>query len=200
MLLLMLFVLIFVPTKILAMKTAQHVCPVERANGLDNSLRKLLQNPEKIVDPYIEEGFTVIDIGCGPGFFTLPMANMVGSSGKVIASDLQSGMLNIVDEKIKNTVLEDRIVLHQCGENKLGIQERADFILAFYMVHEVPDQKAFLAELKSLLKQGGTALIVEPNFHVKKRAFNDMVYLAHELGFEILYRPRVFFSRAVLLS
>jgi ubiquinone/menaquinone biosynthesis C-methylase UbiE len=65
------------------------VCSVERAGALDISLRKLLQNPQKILKPFIKEGMTVADLGCGPGFFTIEMAKMVGNNGKVTAVDLQ---------------------------------------------------------------------------------------------------------------
>ncbi len=66
----------------------KHVCPVERAGSLDNRIRRWLQDPQKILGPYIEEGMTILDIGCGPGFFSIDMAQMVGKSGRVIASDL----------------------------------------------------------------------------------------------------------------
>lgn len=69
------------------------VCPVERAGSLDNIFRRWLQNPWKILRPYIKEGMTVLDFGCGPGYFTIAMAQMVGTSGWVIAVDLQEGML-----------------------------------------------------------------------------------------------------------
>lgn len=60
---------------------SSRVCPVERAGHLDNRIRRWLQNPQKILRPYIEEGMTVIDVGCGPGFFSIEMAQMVGKSG-----------------------------------------------------------------------------------------------------------------------
>jgi ubiquinone/menaquinone biosynthesis C-methylase UbiE len=69
------------------------VCPVSLAGGLDNKIRRWLQNPRKILAPYIQEGMTVLDIGCGPGFFSIEMAQLVGKSGKVFAADLQEGML-----------------------------------------------------------------------------------------------------------
>ena len=47
------------------------VCPVELANSFDSKIRKWLQNPRKILSPYIKEGMTVLDIGCGPGFFSM---------------------------------------------------------------------------------------------------------------------------------
>ncbi|NNK85219.1 MAG: SAM-dependent methyltransferase, partial [Desulfobacterales bacterium] len=65
------------------------VCPVERAGTLDNRFRRWLQNPQTILQPYIEAGMTVLDLGCGPGFFTLDMAQMVGQAGRVFACDLQ---------------------------------------------------------------------------------------------------------------
>jgi len=89
------------------------VCPVEIAGGLDNRIRRWLQNPKKILGPYIEEGKIILDLGCGPGFFSIDMAQMVGKSGRVIASDLQEGMLHKVRDKIKGTELEERITLHK---------------------------------------------------------------------------------------
>ena len=109
------------------------VCPVERAGGLDNPLRRWLQRPEKLLRPYIKPGMTVLDLGCGPGFFTIEIARMLKGSGKVIAADLQQGMLDKVEQKIKNTELEPIVTLHRCKEKQIGLTEKADFILAFYM-------------------------------------------------------------------
>ena len=81
------------------------VCPVERAGSLDSRIRRWGQNPQKILGPYIEKGMTVLDIGCGPGFFSIDMAQMVGKSCRVITSDLQEGMLQKVRDKIKGTEL-----------------------------------------------------------------------------------------------
>jgi ubiquinone/menaquinone biosynthesis C-methylase UbiE len=78
-----------------------HVCPVERAGGLDNRIRRWLQNPRKILAPHIEKGTTVLDFGCGPGFFTIDLARLVGASGQVIAADLQEGMLDRLRMKIQ---------------------------------------------------------------------------------------------------
>jgi ubiquinone/menaquinone biosynthesis C-methylase UbiE len=133
----------------------QRICPVERAGALDNSFRRLLQNPQKILMPYIHEGMTVLDLGCGPGFFSIEMAKMLNDSGKVIAADIQEGMLEKVNQKIQGTVLAQRVELHQCEDNKVGVTENVDFILVFYMIHEVPNQESLLRELKSILKPNG---------------------------------------------
>jgi ubiquinone/menaquinone biosynthesis C-methylase UbiE len=133
----------------------KRICPVELAGGLDNSVRRLLQNPQRILKPYIHEGMTVLDLGCGPGFFSIEIAKMVFNSGKVIAADLQEGMLEMVSKKIKGTELEKRVTIHKCQEDTIGVTENVDFILVFYMIHEVPDQDKLLKELKSILKPDG---------------------------------------------
>ncbi len=178
----------------------KRVCPVERAGHLDNRIRRWLQNPHKILRPYIKEGITVLDVGCGPGFFSIDMAQMVGKSGQVIASDLQEGMLQKVKDKIKGTELEERITLHKCEENKIGISEHVDFVLLFYMVHEVPNKEEFFKEIGTILNPNGQVLIVEPPFHVSKSAFEETVRIAKDLGFTDVEGPKVLFSKTVILK
>ncbi len=176
------------------------VCPVERAGSLDNRIRRWIQNPRKILGPYIEEGMTVLDIGCGPGFFSIDMARMVGKSGRVIASDLQEGMLQKLRDKIKGTELEERITLYKCEETKIGVSENVDFILSFYMLHEIPNTEEFFNEIGTLLKPNGQVLIVEPPFHVSKAAFEETLKKARDAGFRDVERPKVFLSKAVILK
>ncbi len=144
---------------------------------------------------------TVLDIGCGPGFFSVEMARMVGESGRVIAVDLQEGMLQKLKNKIQGTEIEKRIKLHKCKEDEIGVSEDIDFVLAFYMVHEVPDQKKFFEEIKSILKPNGKVFIVEPKlFHVSRGAFKETIVNAEEIGLEPVEHPRLPLSRAVILE
>lgn len=176
------------------------VCPVERAGSLDSHIRSWIQNPEKILRPYIKEGMTVLDFGCGPGFFSIDIAKMIGESGQVIACDLQEGMLQKIRAKIHGTELEKRIILHQCQETRIGVSENIDFILAFYMVHEIPNKETFFREINVLLKPHGQVLIVEPPFHVSKKAFEETIKTALDSGFVAIERPKVLFSKAVILQ
>ena len=176
------------------------VCPVERAGSLDNKFRRWFQDPKKILRPYVNKGMTVLDLGCGPGFFSVDMAQMVGETGRVIASDLQDGMLWKLQSKIQGTHLEERIILHKCKKDKIGIEEQVDFILAFYMVHEIPHQDMFFKEIESILKTNGLILIVEPPFHVSKKAFNQTVERAQEAGLIASEGSKVLFSKTVILK
>ena len=176
------------------------ICPVEKADSLDTRFRRLLQNPKRLLKPYIEEGMTVLDFGCGPGFFTVELARMVGESGRVIAADLQKGMLHKLRDKIKGTELKNRITLHKCEENKIGISENVDFVLAFYIVHEVVNKDKLFAELETILKPSGQLLIVEPLFHVSKCAFEETIGKAKAAGLTEVKRPKVMFNKAVVLK
>jgi ubiquinone/menaquinone biosynthesis C-methylase UbiE len=177
------------------------VCPVELANSLDNKIRRWLQNPQKILAPYIQEGMTVLDVGCGPGFFSLEIAKMVGRSGKVISADLQEGMLQKLRDKIKGTKLEERIKLVHCEKDKVNVLERVDFIVAFYMVHEITDKNSFFKELKNILNERGQFLLVEPKlFHVSQKEFEATAKLAENNGFKIFQGPKLPLSWSAILK
>jgi len=176
------------------------VCPVELAGSLDNWFRKLIHNPTKILSPYINEGMKVLDIGCGPGFFTIEMARLVGQTGKVIAADLQDGMLWKIHDKISKTELEKIIHLHKTEKDKININEQVDFALAFYMIHEIPDKEKFFIELKNILSEDGKCLIVEPPFHVTKKEFIKTVNIAKSIGFKINQGVKLFLDHSAILS
>lgn len=181
-------------------KEKKRICPVENAGHLDNRIRRWFQNPKKILWPYLEEGMTALDIGCGPGFFSIDMAEMLGPSGRVIATDLQTGMLDKLKDKIRGTAMEKRIRLHRSGASAIRVTEAIDFALAFYMVHEVPDPSRFFSEIRSTLNQNGSLFVAEPHFHVSKKAFKRTIETAVSAGFSAAEIPRVFFSKAVLLK
>jgi ubiquinone/menaquinone biosynthesis C-methylase UbiE len=109
-------------------------------------------------------------------------------------------MLEMVRKKVEGTESEKIIELHKCEADEVGISEKVDLVLAFWMIHEVPDMKKLFTELKSILKPSGKLLIVEPKFHVSKSEFEKMINILKNTGFEISKTPKVSISRAVLLS
>ena len=180
--------------------SSSKVCPVERAGALETPLRRLVQNPTKILKPYLKAGDKVLDFGCGPGFFTFDIAQLVGETGFVYAADLQAGMLEKVQNKIISHNFQSRIKIHKCDESGIHLNDTVDFILAFYMIHELNDQDIAFQEFKKILKPNGKILIIEPNFHVTKVNFEDMILRLEKADFKVAERPRFFFSRSVLIE
>ena len=180
----------------------KRICPVSRAGGLDNRFRRLVQNPQKILKKYLFPGAKVLEFGCGPGFFTLDIAQLIGEEGRVTALDIQHEMLDMVAQKIiKKKDLTDRIILYQSPKDKLGIKENDyDFILMFYVVHEIPDKTRVFKELSNILKPNGKVLIIEPLFHSSKKDFLADISLIEQEGFTVEDGVKVFLSRSKLLT
>ena len=183
-----------------AQKTSPHVCPHTISFFLDNWVRKIIQHPKRIAGPYIKKGDTVVDLGCGPGFFSIEMAKLVGKNGRVIAVDLQEKMIAHVKKKAAKHGMLDRMEFHQCEADSLGMDLKADFILAYYMIHETPSPLRFLEEARDMLEEGGQMLVVEPKMHVSKGMFAQMLQEAQQAGLKAVAFPKKKGGRSVLFS
>jgi len=179
---------------------ADHICPWWGGYFIDNRFRRFLHKPEKILSPYIQPGMTVMDFGCGMGFFSIAMAKMVGDKGSVIAVDLQQEMLTVLWGRANRAGVADRVHTHQCERDSVGVQHPVDFVLAFWSAHEVPDIRGLLTEAHRFLVPRGKMLLVEPRGHVTAKTFGEMIAVAQEVGFRIEYTPRIRLSRATMFS
>lgn len=176
------------------------VCPWWLGYTFDNPFRHFLHDPRALLGPFVREGMTVADIGCGLGYFSIAMAKMVGDKGSVIAVDLQQEMLDRMRKRAEKAGVASRIRSVLVAEDDIGIKEPVDFVLAFWMVHEVPDIPRFLSQVKSVLKGSGKFLIAEPRMHVPNRKFQETLEYARSAGFQISAAPDIRLSRAVILS
>ena len=182
---------------------ARHVCPPWIGYLLLNPLRRWVENPDKILGPFVEEGMTVLEPGCGMGYFTLPLARMVGPQGKVVALEVQSKMLSVLEQRARKAGLLDRIELRQIGSDGLNSEDlsgQVDFTAAFHMVHEVSDKSSFFTEVMRTLKPGGKLLVVEPKGHVSQDKFQQTVSTAEEMGFQSESLPIKIGGRVALLA
>jgi ubiquinone/menaquinone biosynthesis C-methylase UbiE len=177
----------------------EHVCPWWFCFTFDNFLRKLLHNSEEILRPYVVEGNSILDIGPGMGYFSIPLARMVGENGKVIAADIQPEMLRALRRRAKRAGVE-QIITHLCKADSLGLDMQFDFILAFWMVHEVPNQLAFFKEIKSILKHSGKFLLSEPVLHVSQAMYENTVKTAESAGLVLEEKPKISLSRSALFG
>jgi ubiquinone/menaquinone biosynthesis C-methylase UbiE len=164
-------------------------------------MRRWIQNPEKILSPYISEGMTVLDIGPGMGFFTIPAARMVGESGRVIAVDVQAKMLKALIRRAERAGMANRIVAKLCEPKSIGISDPIDLCLAINVAHEVPDAGSLFSEIRAILKPTGRLLLAEPaGWHISKKAFQNTLSLALAAGLKIIGQPTIRRSRSALLG
>lgn len=173
---------------------AGRVCPVWIGYILASPIRRLFENPEKILDGYLKPGMVALDAGCAMGFFSLAMARMVGSQGKIISVDLQDKMIKSLNKRAARASLSDRIDARVCIANNLRIDDLADkvdFALAFHVIHEVPDAPGFLNQIYNALKPGAKLFIAEPRGHVTPDEYKATVGLAQQIGFNIISYPEI---------
>jgi len=126
---------------------------------------------------------TVLDAGCGPGRLTVPLARGVGSTGHVVALDIQPGMLDRARARTEATGYTNvEFVATALGDGSLPSNhfERAVLVT---VLGEIPDREAALAELFSALKAGGILAIVEVIFDPHFQARNKVTSLAISSGF-----------------
>lgn len=173
---------------------AEHVCPVWIGYLLASPIRKLLQNPRRILQPFVNENMIVMDVGCAMGFFSIPMAEMVKPNGRVICLDLQDKMIEVLKKKADKAGLSQYIQTIGSSSESLNLdsfKSVIDFALAFAVLHEVPDQSRFLNEINLALKPKGRLLLSEPKGHVTEIEFEKSLEIGRRNKFDVIARPKI---------
>ncbi len=166
---------------------APHVCPWWLGPLLANPLRRLVESPARLLAPFVTAGMTVVEPGCGMGFFTLPLARLVGPAGTVVAVDLQPRMIDGLLRRARRAGVTDRIRPVVCSETSLNLdafEGRADLVVAMHVLHEIPDRLRFFRQVHAVLVPGGRVVIVEPAGHVTASGFDESLSEAAAAGFE----------------
>ena len=168
---------------------ARSICPWWFGYFLASPLRRLSLDPAAILRPHVLEGMTVLEPGPGMGFLTLPLARLVGTQGRVVAVDIQPRILESLRRRARGAGLGDRIeprLADVSGMDATDLRGRVDFVLAFAVVHELPDIGCFFREAAGALKSGGKLLFSEPAGHVSDTDFAKSLEAAADAGL----RPR----------
>ena len=178
------------------------VCPWWLGWLLASPIRKIWQDPARILVPHVREGMTVLEPGPGMGFFTLELARRVGPAGRVVAVELQPRMLAGLRRRAERAGLAGRVVTRLARKDSLGVDDLAgtvDLVLAFAVVHELPDAARFFAELRATLAPGGVVLLAEPTGHVKPAEFEKTLGAAARAGLRREPGPAIARSLTALL-
>jgi ubiquinone/menaquinone biosynthesis C-methylase UbiE len=109
----------------------------------------------------LKQGNTMADIGCGPGFFTIPAAKIVGPKGRVIAADIQGEMLTAVRSAIMEQHFTN-VVLVKTSDTHISVApESCDFVLLAFVLHEIGQRATFLHQAARLLKPEAHLVVLE---------------------------------------
>ncbi|MCD6392784.1 MAG: class I SAM-dependent methyltransferase [Planctomycetes bacterium] len=162
--------------------------------------RRIHQRPERFLGELVKPGMCVADVGCGLGFYSVLMAEMVGEEGSVLAVDFQPEMLNWAKRKASKAGLFDRIEFIQCREDDVMISEQVDFVLSMWMTHEVADRSRFFVQIRDMLAPQARYLLAEPKFHVKRKLYESICGEAESAGLRMVCEPKVGASFAALFA
>jgi len=133
----------------------------ERIAYLESEERRAMLDPPKLLGRFgIQRGWTVADVGCGPGFFTFPLAEIVGAEGKVYGVDAEPRMIARLRERIEGLRTENVFAVHST-ERAIPLPDGiVDFTLLSMVLHEL-EGPSTLAEIGRILKNGGKLGVVD---------------------------------------
>lgn len=108
----------------------------------------------------ITEGDTVLDFGCGPGCYILPLVKLVGDSGKVYALDINTMAIRSVQKKVDKYSLRNVSTIASGCETGLPVS-CVDVVLLYDILHELENPEQVLAELHRVMKPDGTLSVAD---------------------------------------
>lgn len=126
-----------------------------------------------------------MDYGSAMGYFSIPLAKMTGTTGRVYCVDIQEKMLSNLKRRAVKFGVSGVITPLQVGVDyqPVDLQDKLDFMLLFAVVHEVPDQAGLFRDAFHMLRSGGKIVFAEPKGHVSPEAFQDSIKIALDTGF-----------------
>jgi ubiquinone/menaquinone biosynthesis C-methylase UbiE len=126
-----------------------------------NPFKRLYENPQKSLEPYVKKGQVAVDLACNTGYYTLALAECVGPEGKVYAIDLNERLIQELKRKVDESGYHN-IELHACSAADLNFIKdgSVDFVLANGLLCSMSDQRPLaVKEIKRILKPNGQAYL-----------------------------------------
>ena len=162
------------------MTNNHRVCPVEKAGNLDSGFRRWIQNPAKILKPYIKPGMTVIDLGCGPGIY-LEKLSALGHA--CTGMDFSANSLAYARKQARQKGLDIQYI--QQNYLELDFAEKYDLLILIYTDIGVllPEERGRLLDrIHRALKPGGIYIFDVLNERNLRQKFQETQVLSHEPG------------------
>jgi ubiquinone/menaquinone biosynthesis C-methylase UbiE len=135
---------------------------VAGAPWLDRAEREREEQPTRALQiMQIAPGMTVADIGAGSGYFTERLARLVGPTGRVFATDIQPGMIDLLKRRLSAQTIQNVSVILSEPSNPLLPDGTIDLALMVDVYHELGDPQTVLKHIRTALKPDGRLVLVE---------------------------------------
>ena len=172
--------------------------------AFDATLRPLLWNPDEIVRPFVAEGDSVVDIGCGAGYYAAALSRLIGPHGELFLVDVQEDMLErsmrrLRRERRDGPASAGAVPLLSAGD-RFDLPGKVDFALMSWMLHEVERPRILWESVRQYLRPIGKVLVIEPWLHVRRGRFEEEIAYARDLGFAITEIDDIFFCHACVAT
>ncbi len=171
-----------------------HRCPWLIQYFLVSPLRRWLEPAGELLDPHVRPGMTVLEPGCGFGYFSLPLARLVGSSGNVLCVDVEAGAIERLNRRAQRAGLQDQISARTCDVGNMGLDAyrgKVDLVVLVHTLHEFDDLPGFFDQIRGLLAADGRIWVVERFGHVQPDQFQAMLTCAAQHGLEVIERSEL---------
>jgi ubiquinone/menaquinone biosynthesis C-methylase UbiE len=162
------------------------VFPAKHAGSLLNPVRRLIQSPTRMVARMALTGTDrVLEIGCGPGYFSRAIADAV-PAGALVLFDLQVEMLELARQRLLDLA---NIEFTQGDASSMPFPDMSfDAVLLVLVLGEVPDQDGCIAEVARVLRRGGSVTFAESRRDSDFIPFGELRSRAEKHGLELAER------------
>ena len=155
------------------------------ARFLDNPIRRRVQHPSKVMGQMgVHEGMKVLELGPGPGFFTVEASRRAGSSGRLYCLDIQPALVARLKRKIEREGLENVALMVGDATALPFLESGLDLAFLVTVAGEIPNRDGALGELYRVLRPGGvlsvSELFIDPDYLLRRTIISQ----AHKAGFE----------------
>jgi len=161
---------------------------VEGADWLDRPEREREEAPSKAIAALgLKPGDVVADIGAGSGYYTVRVAAAVGPTGRVVATDLQPGMLAILKARLAREHVRNVELVQGRADDPVLPAKTFDLLLMVDVYHELASPQVFVRKLKEALKRDGRLVLIEfrredPRVPIREEHKMSVEQVREELG------------------
>jgi len=162
-------------------------CPASFSWMVNNPIRRRYMKPI-LERAGIRPGENILELGPGPGAFSLDAARMAGPEGRLIAVDIQPEMIDHLERRAREAGLAN-IETHVAGAHNLPLKEASvDRAFLVTVLPEIPDRIRALGELRRVLKPGGVLSITEEFLDPDYLFAPETIRLVESAGFHLAQR------------